>query len=108
MGMVATYRSNVDFQRLVTDCWDILRGQAYPFFPGTTPSGPSLVVFVGPNNFDTGWWWELWSLVVAPLLTKLASEWSKREPPPMGRKIVEAYLGEALKASPWAKKVLWG
>lgn len=107
--MITTYRSKIEFNRLVDDCWGILKGERSPFYTGTGRGGPAPVVFVNPTNFDVGWYWEFWEGVVAPSLIALSSlggpdrDWGGSG----ARSLVAAYLRTALEKSSWSGKVLY-
>lgn len=101
-------RMTVSFPTLLDDCWRILQGLAYPFYPGSGRGSPSLTVCVFPGL--TQWDWNLWETLVGPLLITLGEGGS----PPggwgtsMGRSRVEAALRLGLTSSPWIGRVDWG
>lgn len=105
---VATYHSNINFQRLIEDCWGLLKQTSYVVFSGSSRAHPSRLVRIQPTNMVTGWYGEFWDDVMVPALTTLLTI----PPPhgwgdPEGRLTIEAYLKKALLASSWANKVDW-
>lgn len=105
--MGTPYRSNIPFNRLVTDCWEILQGKRDASFPRGSRAAPSKVVYVFPK-FDLGYYWEVWEVAVVPTLTSL-----RDNPPPyqggwdnpLSRDLVVASLSAALESSGWSSRV---
>ncbi len=108
--MASSYQgqSRINFKRLVTDCWGLLKGSSYMVFPGTKKSHPSQVVLVQPTNMTPGWDGPFWEEVVIPTIRDLINL-----NPPFGwgslqaKSLTEAYLRRALLVSSWVDRVDW-
>lgn len=95
--------SGTEFDRLVDDCWGVLRGQKRILYPGTDRSAPARRVMIVPGNL-MGWSWDLWDQIAHPSLNDLYYHRTPRNPgwvAPESRDVVVQVLRTNLTGSSW-------
>lgn len=101
--MTVRVQALIPYQRLVDQCWGILKQTLSIGFPSSSRSHPSSGVRVFPSGVEYPW--DFWEGVVAPTLSNLIgvtppyqNGWNN----PMARTLVDGYLRKNLSGSSWS------